>query len=70
MKFRVTCEILETHEQVIEAPDADHAEDALREEALQDYVGGWRKVESCHAEPVEEEAGGCGSTISGGSRER
>ena len=56
MKFRVTCEILETHEQVIEAPDADHAEDTLRYEALLTYANGERKVESCHAEPVEKEA--------------
>ena len=56
MKFRVTCEILETHKQVIEAPDADRAEDDFRYLAMQSYGCGWRKVESCHAEPVEKEA--------------
>ena len=30
MKFQVTCEILETHKQVVEAPDAARAEDDFR----------------------------------------
>ena len=69
MKFKVVLEIIENHEAVIEAVDADHAEDVMREELSEPLMGD-RNVEYCHAEPVEQEAGGFGSTISGGSRER
>ncbi len=56
MKWLVFCDIVEHHERVIEAVDADDAQDILCEEALQRYGRVERKVDFRHAVPVEKEA--------------
>lgn len=51
--FRVIIEILETHEQEIEAVDQDHAEDTLRAQFNSRELGsGQRRMILCYAEEL------------------